>query len=196
MVTDKDLFVPDRMELAEAENTVSTAEPEPEPEPEPLNESLRIAGRKIILYGIVIAEDYKTALISNPKSKNPGRPSMWVEEGDAIGDDGQVLVSSIQKEGISLRKAEKVYQIPLYEMDKPRGRVAAPKQASPTVVATESPLTSESTMAVPKFTSKPIASQKSPKGDEGDEGDEGSKSKKGELKTLDTPFGKVKVRKE
>jgi hypothetical protein len=188
VVTDKDLFIPDRAELVEAEKTASTAKPDPAPKS--VAEDIRIAGRKIVLYGVVIMPDYKTALIRDPKSKNSQRPSMWVKEGDAIGAAGQVVVAGIQKEGITLMKDKKVYQIPLYDKGKPRGKVAAQKkQGKPTVVETKPAATSISknkTTAVSKSSNETKSSKEN----------KGSKSKEGEFKTVDTPFGKIKLRKE
>ncbi|MEA3486624.1 MAG: hypothetical protein U9R20_03115 [Thermodesulfobacteriota bacterium] len=180
-VTVRNLFSPDRAEFMEEEKT--------EPEPEPAKEDIRVSGRKIVLYGVIMMDDYRAALISDPKPKSSKRRSMWVKEGDIIGDSTEgVVISSIQKERITLRDGEKMYEVLLYDKDKPRGKVAAQKQTKPTVVTTKPTAVARPPAPGMKPGSKNTAPSKvttkksSPPGDD-------------EYKMIDTPFGKIKVRK-
>ena len=118
-VTDRNLFSPDRAEFVE----------EVQLEAELVKGDIRISGRKVVLYGVIMTDDYRAALISDPKPKSPKRRSMWVKEGEIIGDSVEgVVVSSIQKESITLRDGEKMYEVLLYDKEKPREKVAVQKQ--------------------------------------------------------------------
>ena len=186
-VADRNLFSPDRAEFVE----------EVQAEAELVKDDIRISGRKIVLYGVIMMDDYSTALISDPKPKSSKRRSMWVKEWDIIGDSAEgVVVSSIQKESITLRDGEKMYEVLLYDKDKPREKVAARKQTKPTVVTTkQTAVTTKQTTAArppaprvkpgsknavpPKVTTK-----------------KGSSPGDGEYELIDTPFGKIKRRKK
>ncbi|MCK4533897.1 MAG: hypothetical protein KAT81_00115 [Syntrophobacterales bacterium] len=178
-VTDRNLFSPDRAELVEEEGVQAEA----------VKGDIRISGRKIVLYGVIMMEDYRTALISDPKPKSSKRRSMWVKEGDIIGDSTEgVVVSSIQKESITLLDGGKMYEVLLYDKDKLREKVAAQKQTKPTVVTTKPTAVARPPAPGMKPGSKNAAPSKvttkksSPPGDD-------------EYKMIDTPFGKIKVRK-
>ncbi len=179
-VTDRNLFSPDRAELVKEE----------EVQAEPVKGNIRISGRKIVLYGVIIMDDYRTALISDPKPKSSKRRSMWVKEGDIIGGSAEgVVVSSIQKESITLLDGGKMYEVLLYDKDKLREKVAAQKQTKPTVVTTKPTAVARPPAPGMKPGSKNAAPSKvttrksSPPGDD-------------EYKMIDTPFGKIKVRKK
>jgi len=180
-VTDRNLFSPDRAELVEEEGVQAEAEL--------VKGDIRISGRKVILYGVIMTDDYRGALISDPKPKSSKRRSMWVKEGDIIGSSAEgVVVSSIQKESITLRDGEKMYEVLLYDKDKSREKVAAQKQTKPTVVTTKPTAVARPPAPGMKPGSKNAAPSKvttkksSPPGDD-------------EYKMIDTPFGKIKVRK-
>ncbi|MEA3487351.1 MAG: hypothetical protein U9R20_06815, partial [Thermodesulfobacteriota bacterium] len=123
--------------------------------------------------------------------------SMWVKEGDIIGDSTEgVVISSIQKERITLRDGEKMYEVLLYDKDKSRGKVAARKQTKPTVVTTKPTAVRTKPVALPRppapgmkpgsknaVPSKVTTKKSSSPGD-------------GEYEIIDTPFGKIKRRKK
>lgn len=201
VVTNKDLFTPERMEFVKAEKAAPAvnqkSEPKPEPEPEPVQEYIRIAGKKIFLYGVVITEDYKIALVTNPKPKKPKRPSIWVTEGDILGDKEQVLVSKIQKEEIIFQKGKKAYQISLYDKNKSRGRVAAQTQTRPKVVTTNRTPAAKSSAAASKSKNKATISSiesKNKTAVSSKKAKKNNKSKTGDSNTVNTPFGNIKIR--
>jgi hypothetical protein len=161
-VVKRSLFSPDR-----AEFIPEVLESEQELEAE------KVPGRKIILYGVVLMEDYATALVNNPEIKPGDRPSLWVRAGDRL---GIFKVASIQKESILLTDGTKQYKIPLYDESRPKQRSTVAKTAKPTVVTTKSK-------------PKKNDSQKP------------EKPKKEELSNdqyeiISTPFGKIKRRKK
>ncbi len=202
-VTDRDLFNQDRVEFVE--EVQAETEGEAEEEPVPVKEDIRISGRKIVLYGVIMRDDYRTALISDPKPKSSRRPSMWVKEGDILGESKEdVVVSSIRKESITLRDGEKMYEVLLYDRDKPRGKVVAQKKTEPTVVTTESPVRTVKPTVGKTTNRKAVARPPEPGAQPGSNTalsappgfitNKSNSAKDGEYKTVNTPFGKVKVR--
>ncbi|MDM8550689.1 hypothetical protein QUF72_11450 [Desulfobacterales bacterium HSG2] len=170
VVAGKNLFSPDRAEFIPEE---------PEPESEPEVEQISLSGKKITLYGVIIMDDYKSALISNPFPAEPGeRKNKWVKEGETVGD---FEVAEIQKGRILLAEKGKKYEIPLYG-DKPGGnkrikRAGKPanqggKAGKPTVVVSESK----------KSQAASEISKKKPAGSE--------------YEMINTPFGKMRRKKK
>ncbi|QTA84506.1 hypothetical protein [Desulfonema magnum] len=157
-VTNANLFSPDRAEFI----------PE-EPEPEPEVKELSLLGKKITLHGVVMMDDYKSALITNPKREADERKNKWVKVGDTIDDD--LEVAEIRKESILLAQGDKKYEVPLYDKSKTRTREKVKKSAKPTVVVSESQ----------KASSKQGTSEKA-----------GVSAP--EFEMIDTPFGKMKRR--
>ena len=158
-VVERCLFSPDR-----AEFIPEVLESEKEVEPE------KVPGRKITLYGVIMMEDYATALVSNPEIKAGDKPELWVRMGDKLGD---LKVASIQKESILLTDGTKQYKIPLYDQSRSKQRSTVAKTAKPMVVTTKSK---------PKK-SKP----QKPKHEE---------LSNDQYEIISTPFGKIKRRKK
>lgn len=159
VVVDKTLFTPDRKEFI----------PEEEPEQEPEAKQLYISGKKIVLYGVIVMDDYKSALITNPRPKTGERKTKWVKVEDPIGD---FMVTLINKNSILLTKGSKEYKILLHDKDKPKRRATATKkETKPKVIST----------APKKSPPRSKASKKKELPD-------------GKYETIDTPFGKIKRR--
>jgi len=133
VVATRNLFSPERAESVP-----------PDPDPEPEVKQLSGFGKNITLYGVIIMDDYKSALISNPLIKEPDeRQNKWVKVGDMI---DELEVTEIRKERILLAEKEEKYEILLYNKDKPvrNGKTKkavnrrAKKAVKPTVVMSES----------------------------------------------------------
>lgn len=160
VVVDSNLFSPDR-----AEFIPEVSEPETE------IKELKIPGKKIFLYGVIVMDDYKTALINNPFRKTDERPNKWVKVGDTFGD---FQVTGIDKDRIILVEGSEKYEVLLYSKDKPKRQAAVTKkQAKPTVVS-----------AGPKK-SPPLPRAL-----------KGKESPEAEYETIKTPFGNIKRRKK
>lgn len=161
VVAERNLFSPDR------------AEPEPEvsAEPEPEVKELNLYGKKVSLYGVIMAGDYQSALISNPLRKTADdSKDIWVKAGDKI---GELEVTEIRKQSILLAEADKKYEIRLYDKDKPRPQAEKIEKAeAPTVVVSES--------------KKPEPAQKA--------SENKAENSDAEYELVDTPFGKMKRR--
>ncbi len=161
VIADRNLFSPDRIELI-------PEEPEKEKEPEPEVKRLRVSGKTITLYGVVITDDYTSALINNPvQGEDEGRYK-WIKQGDNIGD---LSVTAIRKESILLAESGKKYEILLYDKKKPGRSNIAKKETRPTIVISGS----EKKQPVSKNVS--------------------SKKEDDEFEIVNTPFGKVKRKK-
>ena len=132
IVADHNLFSPDREEYV-------PDEPEPAAAPEPLASKDRISGETITLYGIIILNDYKKALINNPKRQTGESEQIWVTIGDAVSN---LKVADIQKESIVLAEGKKKYEVLLYDKSKVKSRnvpVSSPSKSAeaPTVITNE-----------------------------------------------------------
>jgi len=162
VVREKNLFSPDRKEFV----------PEEVEEPEPEVKKVSLSGKKITLYGVIMAGNQKSALINNFERKTPGeRDSRWVKIGDTV--EG-MKISNIRKDSILLIKGDEKYEVLLYDKTKNRTVGKAKKsEISPTVVVSESK----------KEKQEPKAEKK-------------KEPEKPEYHMINTPFGKMKIRKK
>ncbi len=103
-VVKKNLFSPDRAAAVPASEVV-----------EPEVQDVRISGEKIVLYGVVIADDYKKALINNPGERNLGVKNRWVREGEHVGN---LTVQQIRQDEILLIDGADSYRVLLYDPEK------------------------------------------------------------------------------
>ena len=103
---------------------------EGEPEAEEIKD-LKVSGKRFFLYGVIIMDDYKAALITNPEVKRGKKKQKWVMVGDSVGG---FRVAGIKKDMIILAEGAREYEILLYDKDKPKGGAPARKKSKPTVV--------------------------------------------------------------
>ncbi len=176
IIAERTLFSPDRAEyLPEESDSVIKVE-------QPV-----LSGRKVNLYGVIIMDSDRKALIDdpNPKRKPKEPPRKWVRVGEMFGN---VRVVAIESESVSLAEGTKIYEIPLYtkkgaspsSIDPARSRPTS----SPTVVSTEA----KGKSPVRENVSSGAEKRKvPPKVDRGKQ-DEGT----GEYEIVNTPFGPVK----
>jgi hypothetical protein len=126
---------------------------------------LKVSGKRFFLYGVIIMDDYKAALITDPEVKRGKKKQKWVMVGDSVGD---FRVAGIKKDMIILAEGAREYEILLYDKDKPKaGAPPVRKKAKPTVIST----------ARKKSALRPKVSKK-------------KELPEGEYK--DTPFGKIR----
>ena len=138
---------------------------EGEPEAEEIKD-LKVSGKRFFLYGVIIMDDYKAALITNPEVKPGKKKQKWVMVGDSVGG---FRVAGIKKDMIILAEGAREHEILLYDKDKPKSRAPVRKKAKPTVVST----------APKKSALQPKVSKK-------------KKLPEGKYKIVSTPFGKIK----
>ena len=186
VVAANDLFTSDRMERVEEDDEEKKENPE---EPAVVEKDVRISGKKIVLYGVVVKDNTRTALISDPQPKPPKRPFLWVREGDTIGDT-DVMVSAIKKESLVLKKGADLIEISLYDHEKNNAQVAGRKprqpEDKPVIVTTQ-----QATKVTVERTPRPKAERVVES-----EGSENSPVKGEEYEMVDTPFGKIKRKKK
>jgi hypothetical protein len=123
VVVERTLFSPER---------VSPDLQEEEPEAEEIKD-LKVLGKRFFLYGVIIMDDYKTALITDPEVKRGKKKQKWVMVGDSVGG---FRVAGINKDGIILAQGAREHEILLYDKDKPKSGAPVRKKAKPTVVRT------------------------------------------------------------
>jgi hypothetical protein len=148
----KNLFVQER-ETAEEEVSAGATETEPVPT---LSKEMR-------LYGVILMDGHKTALVSNPERR--AKKDLWVRVGDPLGD---FTVSQIEREKIVLEKGKKIYELPLFDKNKPERRMIVQSAEEPKVVTADKPVEKE----IPKV-------------------QETEKTPDGQPVVIKTPFGNV-----
>ncbi|HPJ67739.1 MAG TPA: hypothetical protein PLQ82_06495 [Desulfobacteraceae bacterium] len=88
--------------------------------------------KEIILYGVIISDGCKSALISNLKPEPGERKSKWVKIGDSI--DG-LEVTDVNKESIILAEGADKFEILLFDKKKARRpEIRNQKDVKPTVI--------------------------------------------------------------
>lgn len=103
-VVDRNLFSPNR--TAPSPETVKA---------EPVEEEVRISGEKVMLYGVILFDTYKAALVNNPEDQAKGNQNRWVKEGDNIGN---LKVREIHQDQVVLSDTEGSYRVLLYNPEK------------------------------------------------------------------------------
>lgn len=104
---------------------------------------LNAALRRTVVYGVIIAGDYKKALVASaetrPRSRRksqrspaPRRRARWVKVGDSL---GEFTVDDIRDGSVLLAAAGNQYQVFLYDKEKPKRRVPVKSKENPTVVS-------------------------------------------------------------
>ena len=162
VVVGKNLFAPQRTEI-KPEAPKPEAKAPQAPKENPLEEKkLEASLKSIIVYGVVLADDYQGALVTDVKKTPPpvkGKPTRrrpsakaravkrpptqgkgakgvkWVQIGDELGD---FEVADIMKDRIILKRGAKSYDLLVYDKDKPKTRKAVVAKAKPTVISTSS----------------------------------------------------------
>jgi len=132
IIVDNNLFTPDRMaHLPDPEMTDAGGD------------DIRISGEKVVLHGVIIADDYKTAMINNPESEKDGKAYRWVKEGERIGN---LRVIQVEKDKILLADGAVKYKVLLYDnkkqkksktSSKPKTQLKPHAQPKPQVISTE-----------------------------------------------------------
>ncbi len=129
-----------------------------------------------MLYGVIMVDDYKKALINNPGDQKTGAKNRWVSEGEQIGN---LKVRQIRQDEILLVDGSNSYRVLLYDPDKASkisgksGRQSNKNVAQPKVI---------SAGAEPK-----VVKKKKPKQTE-----KVTISADGQYEIIDTPLGKIK----
>jgi hypothetical protein len=121
---------------------------------------LNAALRRTVVYGVIIAGDYKKALVAGVESgptrrrkpkrtPAPRRRARWVKVGDSL---GEFTVDDIRDGSVLLAAAGNKYQVFLYDKEKPKRRVPVKNKKSPTVVSlgSKTAIISEVAKATPK----------------------------------------------
>ena len=165
-VVDKNLFSPDR---APASPEIEADEPE-------ILEEVRIPGKKVVLYGVIMVDDYKKALTNNPADRESDL--RWVREGEQIGN---LKVRQILEDNILLVDEEGSYRVLLYDPEKVSKMSAKPvrqndKDDQPQVIiAGKKNIPAKKIINEPKKHVEKVTT-----------------SKDDEYEIIETPFGEIK----
>ncbi|OPX41361.1 MAG: hypothetical protein B1H13_02425 [Desulfobacteraceae bacterium 4484_190.3] len=137
VVVSKNLFSPERTEAKPDKAKESPKAKAKDPKADKL---LMASLKKIVLYGVVIADDYKSALVTDVKtskvfaksrySRHPQKGAkkelIWVKVGDDLGD---FKVADIMEDRVLLKNGSKSYDILLYDENKSKIRSTTPNVA-------------------------------------------------------------------
>lgn len=169
-VAEKNLFSADRKGRV-LEEPGSAAKPAEKPE-KPAGQPVPVK-----LFGIIVTQRYKAALISNPYAENPANPNKWLKTGESVGGGAsgdKITVAEIHEDHVVVTIGERSEELHLYKKNQE-------------VVAT----VMKSGAAAP------------PDGDSGED-DRQQKNRSpqdhiqispdGKYKIIETPFGKIKRR--
>ena len=202
-VVDKNLFADDRSEYLppepepEPEPEPAVAEKEPDPEPEPEIKPFEGFGKKVTLYGVVLYNDYKKALISNPERGRDAPKDIWVAKGD-------VVLEMKKRDQTTIVRVEDILEDRILVEDGSRQvRSHALRQGQPEKTAghqksqrAESRIAQEKPEKV-KAADKSCSNEKEKGAETGPpkavEKDNGGDSK---YEVINTPFGEIKRRKK
>ena len=121
VVVKRTLFSPER---------VSPDLREGDPEAKEIKD-LKVSGKRFFLYGVILTDDYKAALITDPEVKRGKKKQKWVMVGDTVGG---FSVAGIKKDRIILAQGAMEHEIFLYDKDKPKRQIPVTKKAKPKVV--------------------------------------------------------------
>lgn len=121
VVVERTLFSPERAlpDLQEEEPAVEEIK------------DLKVSGKRFFLYGVILTDDYKAALITDTEVKRGKKKQKWVMVGDTVGG---FSVADIKKDRIILAQGAMEYEILLYDKDKPKRGAPVIKKAKPTVI--------------------------------------------------------------
>jgi len=162
-VTENNLFSSERGQVLAGE------------EAETVFEEVKISGRKIVLFGVIIADDYKIALINNPDRRSADKKSRWVKEGERLGN---LEITHIDQQEISLNDGNNNYKISLYDPDKAKKKASGYQESEQPKVVSVGDEANKKIRKSPKKTEKI------------------NPSKEVQYEYIDTPFGKVKRKKK
>jgi hypothetical protein len=115
------------MNLFSSERTFVPPVVKAEPEDVVVAEEVKISGEKVVLYGVVVVDDIKKALINNPLRKSGDRDFLWITEGQRLSN---LQVTKIDPEQLLLNDGTAQYSIGLYDPGKARQKASTPSRAS------------------------------------------------------------------
>ena len=115
-------IVRDNLFSKDREEYVPTVEPKAAPI-QTIEPQSRINGKTIVLYGVILMDDYASALVNNIDPKPGEKLTVWLRKGESIGN---LKLKDIKKDHIILSEGPKRYKILLHDETKTRAGVAAP----------------------------------------------------------------------
>jgi hypothetical protein len=123
VIPGKNLFAVERGEGAAAEPVVNPK----------TAEASRYA-KNVALYGTLIQEDDRSALVGAGRSRRTGGDASWVRIGDKL---DQITVVGIERDRIYVREGTSTFEIRLDDRDHPLKRTTVQRSAAPTVITSK-----------------------------------------------------------
>jgi len=189
-IADKNLFSEDRKEYLPP-----TLDPELDSSLEHEGEIKPFEGfgKNVTLYGVLIWDDIKRALITNPDRKSGEPQDIWVKKGDTLLEVKRrdrvatLKVDEILNDRILVRDESSKYEILLYDKEKARQREMIRMDEAPEVMSPrDAPRTSSRTRPTPAQRREVPQTQAPETGTE--------EAEEPQYEIINTPFGEIKRR--
>jgi hypothetical protein len=190
-IADKNLFSEDRTEyLPPTPDTELESTLENETEIKPFDGF----GKNVILYGVMMWDDVKKALITNPDRKSGEPEDIWVQKGDTLLEIKRrdkvaaLKVDEILNDRILVRDESSKYEILLYDKEKTKQREMIKMDEAPVEVITPRDMPragSRTRAAQPQKREAPEIIAPESKNEEVQEP---------QFEIINTPFGEIKRR--
>lgn len=178
------LFSMDRQEYKP-----TTTETDTGGEPEPAEQTPMIEGREITLFGVILLDGYRAALISDPEAKKDKKSTRWVKPDDLI---GKMKVAAITADSLILADQGKKFRVELYDKDKHKNRTRQPGDKQIQTTQADKPVQPTVVTTQPAPTQKPAA-EPNPKIAEDSKNQQPATD---DYVIINTPFGKIKRKKQ
>ncbi len=144
--------------------------------------------KKIYLYGIIIMDDYRAAMLTNPDRQSGDPEYVAASPGDTIGG---YTISQIEEKRVLFDKKGGTYEKKLYDREKPKREIVKNKDSGVNVVSSGKKVEVKNAGAGASGTSKDRSSkQAGQSADKNGDSKDGKDEKK--VEWIDTPFGKIK----
>jgi len=144
---------------------------------------VKISGETITLFGVILLDDVKKALINDPESKRGEKKSRWIEEGNKVGN---LKVKKILHDYVVFTDGSTKYKVLLYDPEKVKkaGRGSKRKKS----VSAEPKVISAGEVKKAKKQTSPGTSKKA----KSKKKDKVTISEDGQYEIIETPLGKIK----
>ncbi len=164
---------------------------------EVMDQEVKVSGKTIALYGVIILGQNKTALINNPDPNSNDKDYLWVKEGDQV---GELTVAGIKDDHILMSGKGLNYSVRLYDPDKvkkdKKKEGQAQQTATPAVIHAGQTAASSESGAGAAGSPAVVAPEKKPAPGGSQPGRSGAvKSEDQEYEIIETPFGEIKRKK-
>lgn len=150
-------------------------------------------GQSVTLHGVLIWNDFKKALITNPDKKEGERQDIWVQKGDTLleikrqGSVATLKVDEILKDRILIRDGSSKYEILVYDKEKSMKREMIRMDEGPEVITPQELPREVSRKRLSRTKRREVPKTAAPESENEETGES-------QFEIINTPFGEIKRR--